>query len=351
MQTTINKKIIIFICLIFISLYYTNLYHVSSYRILVLYTTILANFILLFVLKNNLAKNNHNLLIFVSIVLFLLITFYYSVSTLYEISRFIFFIIVLYIYTNISKEKFETYSESIKLFFNILFPIIFIYFIYIYLQNLPRTSVYFSNIAYLSGFFFFALNLYIIQKKFFMASLAFIVLCLTFTKSTLLASLFLLINVFKNKYLKIFLALSFLTFLILFVTEEFSDLPFFKSEIFENYRLFHGFNNRDLYWLEAISRLSIEPQGWGGMLDIVYSTGFANLSLHSVWFDNIIIYGYLNFFIYLFLLIKFFKINIKNFPYYIFMSFITITPGGIGLFPHLILYFMTYNKFLDAQKN
>ncbi|WP_415294432.1 hypothetical protein [Candidatus Pelagibacter sp. Uisw_113] len=121
-------------------------------------------------------------------------------------------------------------------------------------------------------------------------------------------------------------------------------IPFFQHEFFEPYRLFTGFNKRDSYWLLAIEQLSIEPKGLKGMLDIIYITGFTNSSLHSVWFDNIIIYGYLNFSIYLFLLIKFFKFNLKNLPYFIFMSFITITPGGVGLFPHMLVFFMLINN-------
>ena len=356
MQTTNYKKVIIFCSLVVISLYSSNYYFVSNFSNLILIFTIIANFTILFNIFNfnNLRSNKYNFLIFSSIILFLGITFYFSTNTYYEIFRYIFLIVCLYTYVNISKENFDIYTDAIKLFFNIFFPILFVIFMFIYFRNLPRTSVYFQNIAYLSGFFLFSLSIFIIQKKKIMIILALIGLALTFTKSTILASLFLLINLFKNKYLKFLIIILFVFFLITFLSSELKYLPFFQSDLLEPYRLFTGFNRRDIYWLSAIERLSIEPQGMAGMLDIIRDEGLFNSSLHSVWFDNIVIYGYLNFSIYLFILIKFLKFNIGNLPYYILMSFITITPGGIGILPHLLVYFMLYNNRKldnDTQSN
>ena len=218
-----------------------------------------------------------------------------------------------------------------------------------FFTNLPRTSLYFQNIAYLSVFFFFSFNYFLINKRKILILFSLIGILLTFTKSTLLAGFFLIISQLKNSYLRLFLSIFSVLLTFIFIYEEFYNLSIFSSKYFEPFRLFTGFNRRDDYWLLAIERLSIEPQGINGIGDIINTLGFYNTSLHSVWFDNIIIYGYLNFSIYFFLLIKLFKFNILNFPYFIIMSFLTMTPGGIGLFPHLFLFFMINNKFKDEN--
>ena len=349
MQEIINKKILIFLSLITLSLYYSSLYFNPNYNTFVLLLSTFANFILLFSISNSPRLNKHNFLFLISSISFLIITFYFSKNTTYEILRFFFFLFCFYTYSNITKKNFEKYYKSIEIFFNFIFPIIFFLFILTFFTNLPRTSLYFQNIAYLSVFFFFSLNFFLINKRKVLILFSLIGIILTFTKSVFLAAFFLIILHYKKGNLRIFLLIFFIILIFIFISEEIYRQSIFTSKYFEPYRLFTGFNRRDDYWLLAIERLSIEPQGINGIIDIINTLGFTNTSLHSVWFDNIIIYGYLNFSIYFFLLIKLFKFNILNFPYFIIMSFLTMTPGGIGLFPHLFLFFMINNKFKDEN--
>lgn len=344
MQNIINKKVLIFLSLLTLSLYYSSLYFNSSYKNLILFLSIFANFILLFSISNSPRLNKHNFLFFISSISFLILTFYFSINTTYEILRFFFFLFSFYTYSNISKKNFENFHKSVEIFFYLFFPIIFFLFILTFFSNLPRTSLYFDNIAYLSVFFFFSLNYFLIKKRKLLILFSLIGLLLTFTKSTLLAAFFLVISQYTKGYYRLFFSIFFVLLTFIFIYEEFYNLSIFSSEYFEPFRLFTGFNRRDDYWLFAIERMSVEPQGINGIRNIISSLDFYNSSLHSVWFDNIIIYGYLNFSIYFLLLIKLFKFNTLNFPYYIIMSFLTMTPGGIGLFPHLFLFFMTLNN-------
>lgn len=344
MQNIINKKILIFLSLLSLSLYYSFLYFNPNYNTFVLFLSIFANFILLFSISNSPRLNKYNFLFLISSISFLILTFYFSINSAYEILRFIFFLFTFYTYSNISKKNFENYYKSVEIFFYFFFPIIFFLFILTFFSNVPRTSIYFDNIAYLSVFFFFSFNYFLINKRKLLILFSLIGILLTFTKSTLLAAFFLIISQLKNSYLRLFLSIFFVLLTFVFIYEEFYNLSIFSSKYFEPFRLFTGFNRRDDYWLFAIEQMSIEPQGINGIRSIISSLAFYNTSLHSVWFDNIIIYGYLNFSIYFLLLIKLFKFNTLNFPYFIIMSFLTMTPGGIGLFPHLFLFFMTLNN-------
>ena len=344
MQNIINKKSLIFLSLVILSLYYSFIYFNQKYSSSVLFVSILANFILLFTISNSPRHNKNNLLFLFCGFFFLGSTIYFSINTLYETFRFLFFLFSLYTYSNISKKNFDAYYKAINLFFYFFFPVIFLLFLITFLTNLPRTSLYFDNIAYLSVFFFFSLNFFLINRRKLFVIFSFIGLLLTFTKSTLLAAIFLFISQFQKSFTRFSITILFILLTLLFVYEEIYSLSIFSSKYFEPFRLFSGFNRRDDYWLLAIEQISIAPQGFNGMKDIIYSLGFYNTSLHSVWFDNVIIYGYLNFSIYLFLLFKHFKLNTLNFPYIIIMSLLTMTPGGIGLYPHLFLFFMTLNN-------
>lgn len=349
MQNIVNKKIVIFLSLVVISLYYTPLFFNPNYKTLIWILLIFANIILLFSISNSPLKNKYNLLLLITSIIFLIITFYYSKNTTFEILRFLFFLISFYLYSNMTKRNFNDYFKSIEIFFNLFFPVIFFLFMVTFFTNLPRTSLYFQNIAYLSVFFFFSFNFFIIKKSKLLVLFSLVGIILTFTKSIFLAAFFLIILQYKKKYLRLFLLIFFVILIFLFVSEEIYQQGIFTSKYLEPYRFFTGFNRRDDYWLLAIERMSTEPQGINGIKDIINTLGFYNNSLHSVWFDNIIIYGSLNFSIYLFLLIKLFKFNIINFPYYIIMSFLTMTPGGVGLFPHLFLFFMINNKFKNEN--
>ena len=161
MQKIINKKILIFLSLLTLSLYYSSLYFNPNYNTFVLILAIFANFILLFSISNLPRLNKHNFLFIISSISFLILIFYFSINTTYEITRFLFFLFSFYTYSNITKKNFENYYKSVELFFYFFFPIIFFLFILTFISNLPRTSLYFDNIAYLSVFFFFSFNFFL----------------------------------------------------------------------------------------------------------------------------------------------------------------------------------------------
>jgi len=121
MQNIINKKILILLSLITLSLYYSSLYFNSSYKNLILFLSIFANFILLFSISNSPRLNKHNFLFLISSISFLILTFYFSINTTYEILRFIFFLFSFYTYSNITKKNFENFHKSVEIFFIFFF--------------------------------------------------------------------------------------------------------------------------------------------------------------------------------------------------------------------------------------